>query len=196
MSTRLTAAQRRDEIERAAIDVFTERGFAGATVEDIVNRAGVTKPMLYRHFESKQDLVMALLERHRDELAAAALDALLATADTPLPQRLDAMLDAWFSYVLEHPFVRLLLQDEGTDPDVSALVGELHARQRATDVALLREFAPHLPDPELESLGELIRSALSGLGLWVLEHRDASPTQAAAAMRRVVLGIVRSDRTP
>jgi AcrR family transcriptional regulator len=181
-------------IENAAARLFAERGYLATTIDDIVADAGVTKPMLYRHFESKQDLVMTLLERHRDELAAAPLDALSASVDRQFAARLDAMLDAWFGYVEAHPFVRLLLHDSSGDAEVAALVEELHDRQRAADVALLREFAPHIPERELVPLGEIIRSALSGLGLWRLGHPETDPADVSAAMRRVVLAIVESPQ--
>ena len=186
---RLSAPERRRRIEEAATALFAERGYAATTIDDIVTGAGVTKPMLYRHFESKQALVMSLLERHRDELAAAPLDVLLATEQAPFPERLDAMLDAWFGYVEAHPFVRLLLHDSSGDPDVAALVRELHDRQRAADVALLREFAPHIPTAELQPLGEVIRSSLAGLALWWMEHPDTDRADVIAGMRRVVLGL-------
>ena len=186
---RLSAPERRRRIEEAATALFAERGYAATTIDDIVTGAGVTKPMLYRHFESKQALVMSLLERHRDELAAAPLDVLLATEQAPFPERLDAMLDAWFGYVEAHPFVRLLLHDSSGDPDVAALVRELHDRQRAADVALLREFAPHIPTAELQPLGEVIRSSLAGLALWWMDHPDTDRADVIAGMRRVVLGL-------
>lgn len=190
---RLSAPERRAVIEHAAEALFAEQGYAATTIDDIVARAGVTKPMLYRHFESKQGLVMTLLEHHRDELAAAPLDALLALADRPFPVRLDAMLDAWFGYVELHPFVRLLLHDASGDREVAALVAELHDRQRAADVALLREFVPHIPAPELEPLGEAIRSCLAGLALWWMDHPGAARADVIAAMRRVVLGLAPLD---
>jgi AcrR family transcriptional regulator len=186
---RLSAPERRRRIEEAATALFAERGYAATTIDDIVTAAGVTKPMLYRHFESKQALVMSLLERHRDELAAAPLDVLLATEQAPFPERLDAMLDAWFGYVEAHPFVRLLLHDSSGDADVAALVRELHDRQRAADVALLREFAPHIPAAELQPLGEVIRSSLAGLALWWMDHPDTDRADVIAGMRRVVLGL-------
>ena len=186
---RLSAPERRRRIEEAATALFAERGYAATTIDDIVTGAGVTKPMLYRHFESKQALVMSLLERHRDELAAAPLDVLLATEHAAFPERLDAMLDAWFGYVEAHPFVRLLLHDSSGDPEVAALVRELHDRQRAADVALLREFAPHIPTAELQPLGEVIRSSLAGLALWWMEHPDTDRADVIAGMRRVVLGL-------
>jgi AcrR family transcriptional regulator len=191
-SRRLAATERRRLIEDAATHLFAERGYIATTIDDIVACAGVTKPILYRHFESKQDLVMTLLERHRDELAAAPLDALLASADRPFAERLDAMLGAWFGYVEAHPFVRLLLYDSSGDTEVAALVEELHDRQRAADVALLREFVPHIPEHELVPLGEIIRSSLSALGLWRLDHPDTDAASVNAALRRVVLAIVES----
>ena len=72
----LPAAERRARIEDAAARLFAERGYAATSVEDIVREAGVSKPILYRHFESKRDLHAMLLERRRDELAAAPLDQL------------------------------------------------------------------------------------------------------------------------
>lgn len=187
---RLAAAERRKLIEETATALFAERGYAATTIDDIVGNAGVTKPMLYRHFESKQELVMMLLERHRDALAAAPLDALLSTSTRPFPERLDAMLDAWFNYVQAHPFVRLLLHEASGDPMVAELVTELHGRQRAADIALLREFAPHIPEPELEPLGEAIRSTLSGLALFLMDNPDTDRAAVIAAARRVILGLI------
>jgi AcrR family transcriptional regulator len=182
-------------IEDAAAELFAERGYVATTIEEIVTRAGVTKPMLYRHFESKQELVITLLERHRDELAAAPLDVLLATADRPFAERLDAMLDAWFGYVEDHPFVRLLLHDSSGEPEVAALVEELHERQRSADVALLREFAPHIPERELAPFGEIIRSSLASLGLWRLDRPEVDRAAVIAALHRSILAILDPDPT-
>jgi AcrR family transcriptional regulator len=191
---RLPAAERRDLIERAAARLFAERGYTATTVDDIVAEAGVSKPMLYRHFESKKELHMKLLERRRDELAAAPLDSFLRGDGTP-EQRLPAMIDAWFAHVEEHPDTsRILLQDAFGDPDIQALQRELRGRQRAADVALLREFAPRLPEPELEPLGEIIRSSLTGLALWWLENPEVPRTAPVAAVLRVATGVLRTVR--
>jgi AcrR family transcriptional regulator len=191
---RLAAADRRRTIEDAATELMAERGYAATTIEDVVRRAGVTKPILYRHFPSKQALAIALLERHRDELAAAPLDALIASEGRPFGERLQGMLEAWFAYVVGHPFVRLLLHEASGDDQVAALVEELHGRQRAADIALLREFAPHIPEHELPALGELVRSALAGLGLYALDHPEVRPAEPIVAMRRMVEGLV-GERT-
>jgi AcrR family transcriptional regulator len=191
---RLPAAERRKLIEDAAARLFAERGYAATTVEDIVVEAGVSKPMLYRHFESKKDLHMRLLEHRRDELAAAPLDSFLEDGRDP-EQRLPAMIDAWFAHVEAHPATsRILFQDSSGDPDIQALQRELRRRQRAADMALLREFAPQLPVRELEPLGEIIRSSLTGLALWWLDNPEVPRSVLVAAVLRVTTGVLLTVR--
>jgi AcrR family transcriptional regulator len=191
---KLTASARRELIEREAARLFAKRGFVATTVEEIVAAAGVSKPMLYRHFESKHDLQVKLLERRRDELAAAPLDVFLTHAaehDRDLPATLTAIIDAWFAHVEANPHTsRMLLQDITDDPQLRELQQELRARQRAADVALLREFAPGAPDEELEPLGEIVRSSLTGLGLWWLEHPEVPRDVVVSAHSRAMLGLL------
>ena len=61
---RLTAAARREVIAVAAAELFAERGYRGASIEEIARRSGVTPPVVYEHFESKRELYRDLLERH------------------------------------------------------------------------------------------------------------------------------------
>jgi AcrR family transcriptional regulator len=188
--TRLTAAERHSLIEDAAARLFARRGYDATTVEQIVSEAGVSKPMLYRHFESKKDLCMVLLERRRDELAAAPLDEFISSSDSPR-HRLPAMIDAWFAHVAEHPdSCRILFRDVTFDEDIRALQLELHARQRAADIALLHEFGVRVPELELEPLAEIIRSSLSGLALWWLDHSDVPRATVVAAMLRMTRGLL------
>jgi AcrR family transcriptional regulator len=187
---RLPAVERRARIEAAAARLFAEHGYAATTVEDIVTEAGVSKPMLYRHFESKKELHMKLLERRRDELAAAPLDSFLRGSGE-LAQRLPAMIDAWFAHVEQHPDTsRILFQDATGDPDIKELQRELRRRQRAADVALLREFAPQLPERELDPLGEIIRSSLTGLALWWLDNPEVPRSVPVAAVLRMTTGVL------
>src|SRR5262249_32044482 len=65
---RLPAAARRALIEAAAARLFAERGYAATRLDDVAAAANVTKPVLYRHFETKKALYLALLERHRAQL--------------------------------------------------------------------------------------------------------------------------------
>lgn len=60
---RLPAAQRREQLLDVAAQLFATRGYAGATTAQIAKEAGVTEPIIYRHFDSKRDLFVALIER-------------------------------------------------------------------------------------------------------------------------------------
>jgi AcrR family transcriptional regulator len=174
-----------------AAQLFAERGYAAATVDEIVERAGVSKPALYRYFESKKDLYLTLLRRHRKELAAAAL-AEVGSADD-VTSWMPSMIDAWFRHVELHPYTwRMLFRDVTGDPDVQAVHAEVSRAQRAADVMLLRHVTPPFPEAELEPLGEVIRSSLTGLALWWLEHPDTPREVLVSAMLRVTDGIVRS----
>ncbi|MFD7662855.1 TetR/AcrR family transcriptional regulator [Streptomyces sp. NPDC059788] len=188
--TRAARAETRTHIEDTAARLFAERGYAGTTIGDIAAEAGLSKPMLYRHFDSKKELHLALLERHRDELAAAPVERLLH-GEGDLPTRLEAMYDAWFGHVESHPYTwRLMFRDTTGDPEVQEFHRELQRRQRATDVALLREYVPGLPEAELEPLGEAIRSSLYGLALWWLDRPDRPREVLVAAMVRITRGLV------
>lgn len=159
-------------------------------MEEICAEAGVSKPMLYRHFESKRELLTLLLERRRDELAAAPLGRFLETAG-PVADRLQGLVDAWFEHVGEHPDTcRLLFQDVTGDAGLKELQRELRRRQRAADVAMLREFGPPLPEEQLEPLGEIIRSSLTGLALWWLDRPEVPRSVVAAAMLRMLRGLL------
>ena len=187
---RLSGAARRATIEAAAARLFARHGYDATTVDQIVSYAGVSKPMLYRHFESKKDLCMTLLKRRRDELAAAPLDEFINSADS-LEGRLPAMIDAWFAHVERHPnSSRMLFQDVTFDDDIRALQLELRARQRAADIALLREFGARAAQSELEPLAEIIRSSLSGLALWWLDNREVPRATVTAAMLRMTRGLL------
>jgi AcrR family transcriptional regulator len=194
-SKRLTAAERRRVIEQAATELFAQRGYAATTVDDIVRAAGVTKPMLYRHFESKQELCIALLERYRDELVAAPLARFDPEAGD-LHAQLVAMTDAWLEHARSHPAAtRLLFVSITGDPEVERVQRELHARQRATQTALLREFAPALSDAEAEPMGEVTRSGLAAMALWWIEHPEVPREVPVSVIVRMAEGLIGATAT-
>ena len=90
MSTRIVKREtRKQEILAAATAVFAQKGFAGASMDDIVQASGLSKGGLYWHFKSKDDLIAAILSQFFDQ-EMAALDALLQTAGTA-PQKLQQL---------------------------------------------------------------------------------------------------------
>lgn len=195
LSGRLTAIERRRLIEQAATVLFAQRGYAATTVEDIVRTAGVTKPMLYRHFESKQELCIALLAHYRDELVAAPL-ARFDPDEEDVHAQLESMTEAWLDHARSHPAAtRLLFVPITGDPEVERVQRELHARQRATLAALLRELAPALNESEAEPMGELTRSGLAAMALWWIEHPEVPREIPVGLIVRMAEGLIGAAKT-
>lgn len=61
--TRLPAAKRREQLLDTAVRLFADKGFGGATTSELAKAAGVTEPIIYRHFSSKKELFIAVIER-------------------------------------------------------------------------------------------------------------------------------------
>jgi AcrR family transcriptional regulator len=175
---RISAPERREVIFRAAGRLFAERGYAGTRLDDVAAAAGVTKPMVYRHFESKKALYAALLEKHE-----ADLPSFLEGTGEPDPR---AILEVWLDYVHENQHAWLMLfRDSSGDEEIQALRVRVSRRARAVMAAFLSEFAgARIPPEQVEPTAELLRTGLAGLALWWIDHPDVpKPVVAEAAAR-------------
>ncbi len=106
----------------AASEVFVERRYHAAGMDEIADRAGVSKPVLYQHFSSKLELYLAVLQRHVDNLVSGVRQALRTTTDNR--QRLRAAVEAFFDFI-EHDSqgYRLIFEkDYVGEPQVAAQV--------------------------------------------------------------------------
>ena len=173
---RLPVAERRTLIVEAAGRLFGERGYEGTRIDEIAAAAGVTKPIVYRHFRSKRDLYLSLLDRHRDDLAG--LVASMPTEGST-EERLRSVLETWLDYVEARSYAwKMLFRDAGGGPEIAARRREVHARARAVLVELIRSLATAPPKRrELEPLAELMSMGMAALVLWWIE--DAAVSRAA-----------------
>jgi AcrR family transcriptional regulator len=89
--------ERRAQLLAAATDVFVSNGYHATVMDDIAERAGVSKPVLYQHFPGKLELYVALLERHTDELVRRVRGAIEETHDNR--QRVRNAVGAYFDFV-------------------------------------------------------------------------------------------------
>ncbi len=96
-STRLPRPARRRQLLGAARDVFVAQGYHAAAMDEIAERAGVSKPVLYQHFPGKLDLYLALLDESVAELVRSVSGALSSTTDNR--QRVPATFRAFFDFV-------------------------------------------------------------------------------------------------
>lgn len=88
---------RRKQLLGAAQEVFVAQGYHAAAMDDIAERAGVSKPVLYQHFPGKLELYLALLDQHADDLVAKVRGALDSTTDNQ--QRVTRSIQAYFDFV-------------------------------------------------------------------------------------------------
>jgi AcrR family transcriptional regulator len=94
---RLPRTARRAQLLAAAQDVFVTNGYHAAAMDEIAERAGVSKPVLYQHFPGKLELYMALLESHVDELVGRVRTAIGSSTDNKL--RVRAAVAAFYDFV-------------------------------------------------------------------------------------------------
>jgi AcrR family transcriptional regulator len=119
---RLPRNERRGQLLAAASEVFVDRGYHAAGMDEIAERAGVSKPVLYQHFSSKLELYLAVLQRHVENLVSGVRQALRTTTDNS--QRLHAAVHAFFDFI-EHDSqgYRLIFEnDYVTEPQVAEQV--------------------------------------------------------------------------
>ena len=185
---RLPPDQRRAVIVEAAGRLFGERGYDGTRLDDVAAAAGVTKPILYRHFADKERLYLALLERHRDDL-----DRFVVPADGTLEDRLRAVLEVWLSYVETHAYAwRMLFRDTGGGPAVQAFRVGVHARARAVLAGMIGALAgAAIPEREREPLAELLSMGMASLVLWWTEERAVERADVLDALTRVWARLLR-----
>lgn len=188
-SKRLPSDERRATIIDAAGRLFGERGYDAARLDDIAAAAGVTKPILYRHFDTKQALYLALLERHRDDLHRFAT---AVPERGTLEKRLRAVLEVWFAYVEAHSYAwRMLFRDTGGGPEVQAFRVEVHARARTVLAEIIASLsAAPIPAPEREAVAELMSMGMASLVLWWMEDPRAQREPVIDAMTRVWVGLL------
>jgi AcrR family transcriptional regulator len=115
---RLPRPARRRQLLGAAREVFVAQGYHAAAMDEIAERAGVSKPVLYQHFPGKLELYIALLDESVDELVRIVRDALSSTTDNK--QRVPATFQAFFDFVSSsgEAFRLVFESDLSNEPEV------------------------------------------------------------------------------
>jgi len=124
---RLPRSARRQQLLAAAQEVFVAQGYHAAAMDDIAERAGVSKPVLYQHFPGKLDLYLALLDRHADALVTRVREAMASTTDNKV--RVFAATQAYYDFVDgEGGAFRLVFEsDLRNEPPVAERVDRVNA---------------------------------------------------------------------
>lgn len=175
MGARLPAPLRRRQLLDVAIAVFARRGYANASMSDVADAAGVTKPVLYQHFRSRRDLYLAALDDVVDRLRRH-VEQSSGDIDSPREQAV-AGLSAYFRFVRDHDDAFELLFGDGSrrDPD-------LNRAARALEDAVGRSVGELMAVSDLADLDpDLLGHAIVGMA----EEPRPDPAQFAAPIAQL-----------
>ena len=170
--SRLTVDERREQLVRLGVDIFSARPYDEVSIDGIAAAAGISKGLLYHYFPSKRDFYVAVVRHGAAQLEAATMIEAPATPEEGLVAGLESYLD----YVEEHAsgFAAVLGAGVGNDPTVRGIVEDV---RRAMADRILDNLARRV-EPPVEPT-PAVRIAVRG---WVgfaeaasldwLEHRE------------------------
>ena len=182
---RLSAEERRESILEAANHVFGEHGFEHVRIDDVAAAAGISKALIYEHFESKQELYSELMNQAAMEL----LSVLVQAASAPGMEgalRMENAAAAGFQWVQEHPHAFHTFVRDVTDPGISAQQEALR-RGAVTAMADVMEMEPPetragMARRQTEQLAEMIVGGWYALAEWWLRHQDVPREELMTSM--------------
>lgn len=176
---RLPRAERREQILVAATEAFARSGFAATSLDDIAAEAGITRMIVYTHFESKTVLYEAVLERMRDRLSEA----------TGAPDYDRFSLAALLRVASEEPAgFRLLFHHAAREPEFRDQIDRI--RSGGFEVAM-RYLGAEVPDPAWRTwVAALVPTFVIEAVIAWLDAGQPDPEDAADRIRGAITGII------
>ncbi|MFD9906385.1 TetR/AcrR family transcriptional regulator [Streptomyces sp. NPDC059063] len=196
-------AVREQQMLDAAVRTFGQRGYRAASMDEIAELAGVSKPLVYLYLNSKEELFTACIRREAAALTAAVRGA-VRLAD-PADLQLWDGLRAFFEHTARHPDAWAVLHSQARtvgEPfaaEVNVLRAEIVAFVTALIAAAAREAHrnPALPDREVAGLAQALVGAAESLAGWANGDPTVTAREAAATLMNFAwagLGDLMEDR--
>jgi AcrR family transcriptional regulator len=191
---------RRAQLLESALGVFVAQGYHAAAMDDIADRAGVSKPVLYQHFPGKLELYLALLDQSCDTIIDATREALESTDDNKL--RVAATMQVFYDYVANaQGAFRLVFESDLTnEPAVRERVDRV-TQECAEQIAEVIHEDTGLPDEQSRLLAvSLVGMAQVSARFWLDDRRGIGQEDAANLVSslawRGIRGFPRTDEHP
>ncbi|QGV82637.1 TetR/AcrR family transcriptional regulator [Streptomyces ficellus] len=187
-------AEREQQMLDAAVQTFGQRGYRAASMDEIAELAGVSKPLVYLYLNSKEDLFTACIRREAAALVAAVRGAVepegAAGPGMPADRQLWAGLTAFFAHTAEHPDGWAVLHQQARThgEPFAAEVAEMRAELAAFVTGLIGEAAraahqdPAFGDRDVSGLAQALVGAAESLAQWANETPGVSAHEAAATL--------------
>jgi AcrR family transcriptional regulator len=174
----------------AAVAVFSRYGYHTASVDEIAEAAGISKPMVYAYLGSKEELFVACLHREGIRLMEA-LAAATGGDEVPADEQLWRGLRGFFAFVGTHRdgWTVLYRQARGQEP-FAAVLAQLRARMVEIVSALLARAGVaaglDVRGDEVATMAHALVGAAEALADWVIEHPDEDPDRTASRLMNAV----------
>ena len=175
---RMPRAERERQMIEVAESVFAERGYAAASMDEIAERVGVSKPMLYEYFHSKEGLLLACIAQARAELRKVTEESVAHA--TSAEDALRRGLLAFFVYIRERQQAWSLLRHEMVLIGTSASDEIEATRRQQTDLIakLMAGFFDAGSPLRVEAAAEIVVGACERLAIWCEQHAEVTPERA------------------
>jgi AcrR family transcriptional regulator len=180
----------RARILDAAFEAVRDFGVSRTTVEDVAQRAGLSRQTVYRYFPSKEHLVLALVLREEEKFIDGTRLAFSSHDD--LTEAFEAAISFCLLYAREHPLLdRLLATDQETFLPYLTVRGlPVIARAREALMELVRE---RRPDADAESLRGILDAATRATLSYILTPSERPPHAVAGAMSRALVAAISGE---
>lgn len=191
MNTQLrSGSSTRDKLVEAARQLFFEQGYVATSIADVLKRARVNSGSLYYFFPTKEELLVAVLEKYKEMLEPAVLAPAYAQASAPI-ERLFAVLNGYrqllqaTDFRLGCPIGNLALELSNSHPPIRKLVVENFEGWRVAIRKMLEEAAHRLPrGTNFDALAYFVLVTMEGAVLLARAYRSFEPFDCAVATLR------------
>jgi AcrR family transcriptional regulator len=184
-SKRVPRAIREQQMLDAAVSVFGRRGFHAASMDEIAEIAGISKPMVYAYLGTKEDLFTACLHREATRMVEAVVHAV---GDSARPdEQLWRGLRGFFTFVAEHRdgWTMLYRQSRGREPFATEWA-QMRARMVEIVSLLLARAVAGAGGPagpaDLEPVTYALVGAAESMADWLVDHDDEEPARTAVRL--------------
>jgi AcrR family transcriptional regulator len=188
--TRVPGSERKRIILEQALELFADRGFHAVSVDEIAFASGITKPVLYDHFSSKQDLYIQVSREIRERLLAAGRDVIQRPHN--LAERIRIGVEAFFVFAEANPAaIRILLSPPKDEKKLYRAIQALQDEATASIMKMVLASGLRVPNNQggarrLRIQVEFIKQGLHALAEWRTYHAATPRDEVVDAISQLI----------
>jgi AcrR family transcriptional regulator len=177
---RLAASDRRAQLVDVGRRLFAQRGYEAASVEEIAQRAGITKPIVYEHFGGKEGLYAVVVDREVEHIVRCIVEAI---SEGSPRERLERAAMAFLRYAKERPEgFTMLLRDTPASKRSGALPGLMYDLADRVGAIFTEQFRRAGYDAKAAPIyAHALVGMVAFVGQWWTESRKPPPAETVAS---------------